>query len=597
MGMGMKNSRGQWQIGCIVASLSWVLVWCGWMETTSVFGQDNTEPDYPLPPEAIRQEGVPEGEVLGPFPMESRIFPGTRRNYWLYVPAQYTPEKAAAVLIVQDGLNRARGWNLPIVMDNLIHAGDMPVTIGVFVDPGVVPPKRDEAQPRFNRSFEYDSLGDRYARFLLEELLPEVAKQYNLSNNPNDRALAGASSGAICAFNAAWERPDAFRRVLSTIGTYVGLRGGNRLAMLVRQTEPKPLRVFLQDGSNDLNIYAGDWWLANQDLLSALKWARYDVHHVWGTGGHNGRHAAAIMPEALRWLWRDWPQEITPADQSDLDRRINVLIHGEGWREVSSGHQQVEAIATNAAGDVFFADAKAERIYQLAADGKTRLFADQVGKINELAFGPANRLLAIRDGKQLVEFGNDGGVQVLFQGERLTALTTLPDLLIVVDSSVPHAISCRYDGSVLGTTALAMPADAICPTADHAFVHLVSSGNQMTRQARLDPTGGTLDALQPYGYLHMPYASQESGAVDVEVDSHGHIYVASLQGIQILDQLGRVNINLLPPSRTPLRAIAFGGADRRTLFATDGARLFARSLNTIGRSSIQPPAVPPRPRL
>src|SRR5690606_23198593 len=143
----------------------------------------------------------------------------------------------------------------------------------VFIEPGVVPAVTEGDQPRFNRSFEYDSMGDRYARFLLEEIVPEVKKKYNLSDDPNDRGIGGASSGAICAFNVAWERPDAFRRVLSTIGTYVGLRGANEFPVLVRKTEPKPIRVFLQDGNRDLNIYAGDWWVANQDMLSALQFA------------------------------------------------------------------------------------------------------------------------------------------------------------------------------------------------------------------------------------------------------------------------------------------------------------------------------------
>src|SRR5690606_18553085 len=152
---------------------------------------------------------------------------------------------------------------------------------GIFIDHGKVPAEGADNYPRYNRSYEYDALGDRYARFLLEEILPEVKKSYNLSDKPDDRSIAGASSEAICAFNAAWERPDAFRRVLSTIGTYVGLRGGDEFATLVRKSEPKPLRVFLEDGNTDLNIYAGDWWVANQDMLSSLSWAGYEVEHIW----------------------------------------------------------------------------------------------------------------------------------------------------------------------------------------------------------------------------------------------------------------------------------------------------------------------------
>ncbi len=192
------------------------------------------EEDYSVPQAAEKQAGVPVGTISEAIEFRSKVFPGTTRNYWIYVPAQYDPEKPACSIIVQDGLNRANGWKLPQVFDNLIHSGEMPVTIGIFVSPGIVPAVSEDAQPRFNRSFEYDSMGDRYARFLLEELIPEVSKSHNLSTNPNDRMLAGASSGGICAFNAAWERPDAFRRVFSTIGTFVGLRGANAFPVLVR---------------------------------------------------------------------------------------------------------------------------------------------------------------------------------------------------------------------------------------------------------------------------------------------------------------------------------------------------------------------------
>ena len=193
----------------------------------------------------------------------------------------------------------------------------MPVTIGVFVMHGRVKAPSDKALDRFNRSYEYDGLGDNYARFLLEELLPEVetktaadGRPIRLSKDGNDRAIGGSSSGAICAFTAAWERPDAFRRVFSAIGTYVGLRGGNDYPTLIRKIEPKPIRIFLQDGSNDLNIYGGDWWMANQEMERALTFAGYEVNHVWGDGGHNGKHATEIFPDAMRWLWKDWPAPV-----------------------------------------------------------------------------------------------------------------------------------------------------------------------------------------------------------------------------------------------------------------------------------------------
>ena len=251
-----------------LAKLLLMLSACGLVLTATTA---MAEEEYKVDPDSLPQEGVPQGQIKGPFTWKSKIFPGTVREYWIYVPAQYDKEKPACVMVVQDGLGRANGWKMPTVFDNLIHKGQMPVTVGIFITPGVVPAPRKGAEDRFNRSFEYDSLGDRYARFLIEEILPEVRKSYNLSDDPNDRAIAGASSGAICAFNVAWERPDQFRRVFSTIGTYTGLRGANEFPVLVRKVEPKPIRVFLQDGSNDLDLFGGSWWVANQDMLAVAR--------------------------------------------------------------------------------------------------------------------------------------------------------------------------------------------------------------------------------------------------------------------------------------------------------------------------------------
>ncbi len=202
---------------------------------------------------------VPKGTVTKYTFEKSAIFPGTTREYSVYVPAQYDGSKPACVHVNQDGVQ----FNLPAVMDQLIASHDMPITVGVFVTPGKVKALSTNALDRFNRSFEYDGVGEAYARFLLDELLPHIVRELklNLSTNGADRSIGGSSSGAICAFTAAWERPDAFSRVLSAVGTYVGLRGGNDYPTLIRKTEPKALRVFLQDGSADLNIYCGDWWI------------------------------------------------------------------------------------------------------------------------------------------------------------------------------------------------------------------------------------------------------------------------------------------------------------------------------------------------
>ena len=217
----------------------------------------------------------------------------------------------------------------------------MPVTIGIFINPGrVLAPNKDNSLDRFNRSFEYDGLGDAYARFIIDEILPEVeklktanGKPIRLSKNANDRAIGGSSSGAVCAFTAAWECPGEFSRVFSAIGTYVGLRGAERYTTLIRKNEPKPLRIFLQDGANDLNIYAGDWWKANESMERALTFSGYEVQHVWGEGAHNGQHGTSIFPEAMRWLWKGWPQPVKKG--TSRNQVLNdILIPGEDWQLV-----------------------------------------------------------------------------------------------------------------------------------------------------------------------------------------------------------------------------------------------------------------------
>jgi enterochelin esterase family protein len=267
--------------------------------------QDN----YKLGPDAKPQPGVPQGKIIKSRWVSEKVYPGTERDMWLYVPAQYDGKTPACVMVFQDGggyVNLKGDTPVPTVFDNLIHKKQMPVTIGIFLDPGVFPAKRSGRKPRRNRSFEYDTLSDQYARFLIEEILPAVGKQYKLTDDPEGRAICGISSGGICAFTVAWQRPETFRKVLSHVGSFTNIRGGHVYPALIRKTKPKPLRVFLQDGKNDLDNQHGNWPLANQQMAAALKFAKYDYKFVYGTGGHNRKHGGAILPESLRWLWRGY---------------------------------------------------------------------------------------------------------------------------------------------------------------------------------------------------------------------------------------------------------------------------------------------------
>ncbi|HEY0455481.1 MAG TPA: alpha/beta hydrolase-fold protein, partial [Verrucomicrobiae bacterium] len=232
--------------------------------------------------------------------------------YWIYVPKQYDAAKPACLMVFQDGasyVNANGQFRAPIVFDNLIHKKEMPVTIGVFINPGDVPLAEPGQRGRGNRSYEYDSLGTAYSKFLLDEFLPEVTKKYNITADPDGRAICGISSGGICAWTVAWERPDAFRRVLSQVGSFTNIRGGNNYPSLIRKSEKKPIKVFLQDGTGDLDNLHGNWPLSNQEMAAALKFKEYDYKFELGNGGHNGKHGGAILPESLRWLWQDYKEK------------------------------------------------------------------------------------------------------------------------------------------------------------------------------------------------------------------------------------------------------------------------------------------------
>jgi len=292
-----------------------------------------TDEVYRLGPDSLPQEGVPKGKVIGPLTLASQVFTNTTRNYWIYVPAQYDPKKPAALMVFQDGhafVGPEGEYRIPNVLDNLIYRREVPVTLAVFVNPGHTPEQKESSSADWgdrinNRATEYNELNDRYATLVVDELIPALKKDYNLSDNPDDRAIGGASSGAICAFTVAWQRPDHFRKVISTIGSFTNIRGGHVYPDLVRNSEKKPIRIFLQDGLNDNrgNRRDGsydakwDWHAQNRKMVEALTAKGYDVNYCWGIGTHSNRQGGAMMPEMLRWLWRDYPRPDNPADDSN----------------------------------------------------------------------------------------------------------------------------------------------------------------------------------------------------------------------------------------------------------------------------------------
>ncbi len=563
--------------------------------------------DYVPGPDSKIQPGVPQGELIKFEFTASKIFPGTTREVTIYVPRQYDPAKPACVHVNQDGLQN----NANVVFDNLIARGELPVIVGVFVTPGVVK-ARDPAtqQDHYNRSYEYDGLGDAYARFVLDELLPAVeskstgdGRPIHLSQSGNDRSIGGQSSGGIAAFTAAWERPEAFSRVFSAIGSYPDLRGGMRYPGLIRKVEPKPIRVFLQDGENDQNIYAGDWWMANQLMERALVYAGYEVNHVWGHGTHSGNHAAAIFPEAIRWLWKDWPRPVQ-AGQLPLERIGPLFIPGEAWELVGQGYKATEGAAVNAQGEVFFNDMSDNKTFKVGLDGQVTLFNGDSKKANGEAFDPQGRLLSVSmKDPRVLRHEADGTLTVLAEGIAGNDIVVAHNGDIYLTNPPPDSSNeasklwlIRPDGTrqVVDTGAVKYM-NGVTLSPDQSLLYVDDYRSHWIYAYSVQPDG-TLANKQRFDWLNVADSDDQSNADGLRCDRDGLLYVATRLGIQICDQTGKVQCIVPTPNRR-VSNLVFGGAHFDTLYATCGDKVFRRKLHKTGANAWDAPNKPPKPHL
>ena len=562
------------------------------------------EEKYPADSASVSHGGIPKGELLKLSFDSSKIFPGTQRDYWIYIPVQYNPAKPACVYINQDGVQ----WNAPVVFDNLIFSKEMPVTIGVFINPGVVKTANpSEALSRFNRSLEYDGLGDAYARFLLEELLPEVEKQHSsdgrpihLSKNGNDRAIGGSSSGAVCAFTAAWERPAAFSKVFSAIGTYIGLRGAERYPTLIRKYEPRPIRIYMQDGSNDLNIYAGDWWMANQTMERAFQFAGYSVQHAWGEGQHNGKQGNAVFPDAMRWLWKNWPAA-NVAGNTKNQMLNDILIPGEEWELVGEHYTFTEGAAENALGEAFFQDIPNSKTYQIGLSGKLSQLPVDAQRASGTSFGPDGRRYTIAGASNQVIACDASGKES-----------------VITDSISGNDIVVAYNGNVYVTSPDGMDkpsklylirpsgqkeivdlglkfANGLALSPDQTQLYVTESASHWVWIYQIRPDG-KLEFKQHYGWLHVKDGDENAWSDGLRCDTAGRVYVTTRLGLQVMDQAGRVNAIIPIPAGQPSN-LCFAGKNFDILYLTAGDKVFRRRLRTRGANNFEKPYKPAAPKL
>ena len=565
------------------------------------------EESYPRDPASIRRDDIPAGTLTRHAFSASKIFPGTHRDYWVYVPAQYKSATPACLMVFQDGRSYVgkpdTAGYVPTIFDNLIHAGDMPVTIGLFINPGVVPASNENAQPRFNRSFEYDGMGPNYATFLVDEMLPLLATGHGLhiSTNPDDRAIGGSSSGAIAAFTAAWERPDQFRRVYSTVGTYVGLRGGHGYPTLIRKTEPKPLRIFLQDGSNDLNIYGGDWWMANQAMQRALEFAGYEQTHRWGEGGHNRKHGNALLPEALRWLWKDHGQvPVRTHPERCKSRAGEWLIPGEGWEVVSEGQNWSEGMALTADGTLWFTDVPDSELHKITPDGQQMLVCDDTGRANGIALGP--------DGTTLYT-ASSGAKQIRAYDTRTGTFSVVTEGTSSNDVVVSHNGHLYYTEPAANTvwhvdlsTGKRTAVDRNLPmlngigmSTDQTLLFVCQFTGPFIYSYSIRPDG-SLANKQRYFHAHGP-SGEGSHALDGQCSAaSGHLLVGTEAGLQVFDQPGRVQLILPRPNHADGR-INYCALHDDTLYIATRHRIYKRRVRLNAAPAWQAPVAPSKPRL
>jgi gluconolactonase len=547
--------------------------------------------NYALGPDSKPTAGVATGTTFKFDLTDSKFFPGTTRTVTVYVPAEYKGDKPACVYVGLDSL----GFNAATVFDNLIAQHAMPITIGIGVSPGVVVSATPPENPRFDRSFEFDSRSDRLARFLIEEVMPEVERHpaadgrpIRLSSDPNDRAIGGGSTGAIAAFTVAWERPDAFRRVFSSIGTYVGMRGGEQYYVLVRKTEPKPLRIFMQDGVHDEwpgGPEMGDWWMSNLTMNRALEFAGYDVRHTWGAGTHNGNQAASLFPDAMRWLWRDWPSPIQAGAPGNPVLKT-ILQPGEDWQVVADGCASVTSLAANPQGQIFYPAQGERKISEIVADGKPIQCAQPAGAA-AFAFGVDGRVYVTRTegGLNAKDRVAHGPAEIFGQGLDIASLIVRNNGDIYALTRARNSENelwlirangekVRLDKDLKGASGVALSPDGLW-----LFVAQSLSRTGLSYRVRSD---GTVDAREAFYDFYVPTSADDSGAAGIAMDRDGRAYVATRMGVQVFDRNGRVAAILPLPGNAPGTGLCFGGHDFDTLYVASGGKVYRRKLHVPG---------------
>lgn len=533
-------------------------------------------PNTYVPP-SIKPEAILPGEVKRCSFSQSAIFPGTVRDVAVFIPAQYDGSQPACVYVKTDGYNPKE----KTLLETLIATHEMPVTIGVFVRPGDLPAPMKGTQGRRNRCFEYDGMGDNNVRFFIEELLPFVAKEFNLklSTSGNDRCIAGGSSGGITAFNAAWERPDAFSRVYANSGSFVAFRGGHEFPTLVRKFEAKPIRAYLTTGTHDMENCAGDWFLIDQEMDKALRFAGYD----YSFRIINGRHVAGYYDyyqEAMAFLWKDWPQPIQAGPSAPRAR--DILLPGETWQPVADNASGARSPACNARGEVFFADTANNKICRIDLDGRVQTFVADAGRANGLSFGPEGQLYAVssQTGK-ILSYDPSGKGNPVADGVYGQYVLALPGggLYVTGAGDQPGAAGVWFvkDGQRRLVDKSPKRATGMAYRPDQWLLAVADGASKWVYSYQFG-ADGALTNKERFFWLHVPDWEDDAGAESVCYATEGPMFVATRFGVQVCNDDGPTQVILPLPDRGRALGVCLGGREMDTLFAFGPDKIWRRKV-------------------
>ena len=539
-------------------------------------------------PPAIKPEDILPGEIKQFTYTESKIFPGTTRAVVVFIPKQYDDSKPACVYVRCDGYNPKEKE----LMERMIATNEMPVTVGVYVKPGEVPAPMKGTLGRRNRDFEYDGVNDDNVRFLVDELLPYVAKEYNLklSTDANDRCMSGGSSGGIAAFAAAWNRPDAFSRVYAASGSFVAFRGGHEFPTMVRKFEAKPIRGFFTTATHDMENCAGDWFLLDQEMDKALKFSGYDYIFRIMDGGHVAGYLDNWR-EAMAYLWKGWPEHVQ-AGQS-APRAQDVLLPNEGWQPVAQGHKGIRAATSNATGEVFFADTADNKIYRIGADGTAKVFIADADRANGLSVGTDGNLYTVswQSGK-LMSYDASGKGTMILEGLPAHSIVALPGGGFYATGAGElgadsGAIWYVKDGKKKLVDSGLKHATGITYRPDQWLLS-VADGNSKWAYSYQFNADGSLTNKERYFWFHVADWDDDAGVEGLCYAQEGQMFAATRTGVQISADDGPTQVILPLPDNSRVTAVCLGGKDLDMLYAFSGDKIWKRKVKVHAMGAFTP---------